>query len=498
MELPVNRVLLGDSRALLRELPDNSVDSVVTDPPAGIEFMGADWDNPDKFGSTFTGHGYSDGSNRVAAPTQRLSTRNPNCRRCRKHIRGADGCRCEEPDSDEDPSFVQLQRVRQREGFVAFLRDVMGEVYRVLKPGGHALVWSLPRTSHWTALAIEDSGFEVRDSLLHAKDRHPEVGAFLGSLTEEQVDLLVRAQETTNVMAHLFGSGFPHSLDVSKAIDRMAGAERKVVRAGRGFDPERNKGGQFNSISPSKIGINTASFNAKIGEITEPATEDAKKWDGWGTVLKPSQETWWLVRKPLAAKNTVTQVLSTGTGALNIDSARVPLTEHDNLSDSTTNPKGRWPANFLVSHGPSCSPPHGCAPSCPAHHLESQFEGSSVFFKNLETDPPFVYSTKASRSDKNLGLDDAGLENTHPTVKSQALMTYLVRLVTPPNGVILDPFAGSGSTLVAAVESGFRCIGVEREPTYHAIAEARLNQALGRVAERVDVLDAALGLPQEE
>jgi len=527
MSIPVNQLLLGDCLEVLRTLPDSSVDAVVTDPPAGIEFMGKDWDNPEKFGSTFTAHGYSDGGDRVAAPTQKLSLRNPNCRKCRKHIRGKDGCRCEVPDSDEDVSFVQLQRTRQRDGFVQFLTKVMQECYRVLKPGGHAIVWSLPRTSHWTATAIENVGFEVRDALHHAKDRTPDVVEFLASLTPEQLELLMRAEESSNVMAHLFGclsedtdiltengwepyqtlvegrqvlcydaghdiftwqpiqqvyvypyddtayrlygnrtdqlvsrnhrclverggktifeyaealqpqenvpvledlhgllqavslpdqgsigaqekllaclqdssaersqegasernrpsrqsqpngqsaresgavcdqqgpqavrgapytstdlvrvepvhligkvwcvrvptgafvarrngkvfvtgnSGFPKSLNISKSLDKMAGAVRKVVKEGKGFDPDRHVVNQFNSISPSNVGVNTAAFKARIGEVTEPATEEAKKWDGWGTALKPAVEIWWLVRKPVEAKNTSSQVLATGTG----------------------------------------------------------------------------------------------------------------------------------------------------------------------------------------
>ena len=165
--LEPNQILQGDCREILRTLPSASIDSIVTDPPAGIAFMGKDWDNPDKFDTNFTEHGYSDGQDRIAAPTQRLSNRNPMCRKCRKHMRGAGGCECLEPESDEPPEVIRDLRFRQRDGFVRFMEQVMTECYRVLKPGGHMFVWALPRTSHWTATAIENAGFEIRDCVYH-------------------------------------------------------------------------------------------------------------------------------------------------------------------------------------------------------------------------------------------------------------------------------------------------------------------------------------------
>lgn len=467
-ELPVNVVVLGDCLEVLRGLPDASVDSVVTDPPAGIAFMGKDWDDPDKWKYPVTKHGFTDGGDRVPAPSIGSASRNPNCRICRRHKRGwkdVPGCECEKPDFDD-----QEDHLKAREMFISWLTLVMRECLRVLKPGGHMLVWSIPRTSHWTATAIENAGFEVRDCI-----------------------------------HHVFGQGFPKSLNISKAIDKAAGAERKVVRPGKGFDPTKNREGQFDSIMPSNVGINTAAFNAKIGEVTEPATEDARKWDGWGTQLKPAVETWWLARKPIEAQNTVSQVLATGTGAINIDGTRIgggterkidsylsvgdqgclnrpgETTHSGEPYESRITTEGRYPANLVLSHGLGCErvgtktveapminrftdgmkpfgdgaghpyessgggteeqPVFECAEGCPVRALDEQsgerrstgdypseavgrdgatsFQptqgqlyadkgGASRFFANFEPeyDVPFLYTGKASKADKNKDLDD--------------------------------------------------------------------------------------------
>jgi site-specific DNA-methyltransferase (adenine-specific) len=426
-KLPLNTVVHGDCLEVLKSFPDDSVDSVVTDPPAGISFMGKDFDNPDTYG--VEGH-------------------------------------------------------TTRDKFIAWLTLVMKECLRVLKPGGHMLVWSIPRTSHWTATAVENAGFEVRDCIHHLKDRNPEMRSFLESLTPEQLELLYRSAPTDGAVMHLFGQGFPKSLNISKAIDKMKGAQRRVIKEGIGFDPSRQKANQFDSIIPSNVGINTASFKAKIGEVTEPATPEAKQWDGWGTQLKPAVEMWWLVRKPIAAKNTVDQVLKTGTGAMNIDCNRVaaadgnpsvlrretarrtgtvPITGRTAaeaeaegrierrgspevyMEDRPSEALGRFPANLILSHSPGCvkfesDPPYfECVPGCPVAALDDQsgdrrsagdypspasgrmgstsFQptqgqiyadagGASRFFTNFEPDAPFLYTGKAAKKDKDAGLDE--------------------------------------------------------------------------------------------
>jgi site-specific DNA-methyltransferase (adenine-specific) len=384
----------------------------------------------------------------------------------------------------------------------------------VLKPGGHAVVWALPRTSHWTATALEDAGFEIRD-----------------------------------VITHHFGSGFPKSLDVSKAIDRAAGATREVVGARTFADGTRGRitAGDFNG---------TPSRSVERTHITAPATEAARAWDGWGTALKPASEHWILCRKPLAPAHTVAaNVLEYGTGALNIDACRVALSDYDHTEyiphrvgykdpENYINPAGkgvatnfssgehktlgmmtagRWPANLLLSHSLYCDEASGCALGCPVAELDAQSgirqagarpakRNTSHFGHGHGTDngerieydtggasrffPTFRYAAKASRAERNRGCEGLTLQgvhrygaglgqgqhpeapsferNTHPTVKPQSLMTWLITLITPPGGVVLDPFAGSGSTCVAAHAGGWRYIGIEREAEYVAIARARL------------------------
>jgi hypothetical protein len=397
----------GDCLDVLRTLPDASVDSVVTDPPAGIAFMDKAWDE-DKGG---------------------------------------------------------------RRQWIAWMAEVMVECLRVLKPGGHALVWALPRTSHWTASALEDAGFEVRDCLVH-----------------------------------VFGSGFPKSACVSKAMDRAAGAEREVVgerkltgTARKSTTHARHGAGAVNSADPRE-------YIETFQQITAPATDLAKQWSGWGTALKPASEHWWLVRKPLAG-TVAENVGRYGTGALNIDASRVgtvswkrpgsPAVGTSAYGDfaggeARTHEGGRWPPNLLLSHTEDCAE-GACADGCAVAEMDRQSGttksrigkprgsatssdgwgmtatgaeyadsgGASRFF------PVFRYQAKPAKSEK-------GATNVHPTVKSIGLMDWLIRLVTPPGGVVLDPFLGSGTTGVAAAKGGFGFIGIEREDEYLAIARARI------------------------
>jgi hypothetical protein len=395
----------------MRALPAASVDAVVTDPPAGISFLQATWD----------------------------------------HDKGG------------------------RAQWVAWLTSVMRECLRVLKPGGHALVWALPRTSHWTATAIEDAGFQLRDCL-----------------------------------CHVFGSGFPKSLDVSKAIDKATGVKREVVGSyrvgGNALTPTAMKGGTY--------GVGVPNSAAGDLPITAPATDAAKQWQGFGTALKPASEHWWLARKPL--EGTVAEcVQAHGTGAINIASCRVG-TGHDRASGGEPTPPGyeggwskdrvpratggRWPPNFLLSHDHAEDEP--CSPECPVAMVDGQsasggMHGAGIAVQKTATSQyrassfnlggtrrvfrygddergstasrffPVFYCPKASKSDRGEG-------NTHPTVKNTALMRWLCRLITPPGGLILDPFAGSGSTGVAALAEGMRFLGIENRPEYMKIGRARL------------------------
>ncbi len=489
----------GDSLDILRSLPPHSVDALVTDPPAGIGFMGKAWDR-DKGG---------------------------------------------------------------RLAWIGWMAEVMREALRVLKPGGHALVWALPRTSHWTATALEEAGFEIRDRL-----------------------------------AHIFGSGFPKSLDVSKAIDKAqredaeptrvicrfirsamdakglksrhmidhfggchprlidhwaardtdsqpslptwdqwlklkeildvgdemdAEVLRLVERKGRRGDAWENAEivGEQKGVTPGFGEHRFLAQDSLIRSLSEPA----QQWDGWGTALKPAAEDWWLCRKPLGG-TVAANVLEWGTGAINVDGCRVAsegatFARHVAPSDFsgteqapgevdfTGSDKGRWPAHLILSHSPDCG--DTCVEGCPIRVMgeqsgESADQGTAArYFLSLDAPAPFLYCPKPSTRERDQGVEGevvqhheitgrvegsagsnnprAGVrsprKNIHPTVKPIKLMRYLCRLITPPGGTVLDPFMGSGTTGIAATMEGFHFIGIEREEEYLEIARQRIAHAAG-------------------
>lgn len=380
----------GDCLAVMRAMEPDSVDAVVTDPPAGIGFMGKSWD-----------------SNRGG-----------------------------------------------RDRWIEWLAERMQEALRVLQPGGHALVWALPRTSHWTAMALEDAGFEIRDCI-----------------------------------THLFGSGFPKSRDISKDIS-----------------------------------------------LTAPATAAARQWSGWGTALKPASEHWWLVRRPLGG-TVAGNVLEHGTGALNIAGCRVGMSDVDrmivdNRSGSsskrcdewgtrgeypagrrfTSDTAGRWPPNVVLSHGALLDPDTGevvgdacaggCVAGCAVAELDAQsgtltsglFRGHRTSDKTRNTYgsfrgdpdrevetygdsggasrffPVFRWEAKAPPAERPRVNGTA-----HPTVKSVALMRWMVRLITPPGGLVLDCFAGTGPTGQAARAEGIRAVLIEADAKSLPFIRARLD-----------------------
>ena len=371
-------------------MPENSVDSIVTDPPAGISFMNKEWDD-DKGG---------------------------------------------------------------RDQWIAWLAEVMREALRVLKPGGHALVWSLPRTSHWTGQALEDAGFEVRD-----------------------------------VISHLFGTGFPKSLDISKAIDKALGreSERPVSHPNPSKRPNAYIGDN-GWVTPQRPEFKTSA-----------ATPEAKQWQGFGTALKPACEMWWLVRKPISEKTVAANVLKWGTGGLNIDGCRITYksdADFESAKGGDTGSSNRamdgWGLNTAIPQSQKIT-------------LKGRFPANLILDETaaemLGEPSRFFYVAKASAREKNAGLDTEPVnvndgrataidnpfqrgetlrKNTHPTVKSIALMEYLVKLVTPPGGTVIDPFMGSGSTGVAAQNLGFNFIGMEHEAEYHGIAVSRIENATPR------------------
>lgn len=441
-------VLPGDCRKIIAGLADQSIDAIVTDPPYELGFMGKRWD--------------------------------------------ASG--------------------------VAYDVDLWAECLRVLKPGGHLLAFGGTRTYHRMTVAIEDAGFEIRDSI-----------------------------------HWLYGSGFPKSLDVSKAIDKQRHDRAEIlavtawVRAARDAAGITNRdiddafgfvgmAGHWTSAAsqpavptleqvptlldvlgvalddvPDEIRRLLWELNGRKGQpgenwarrevvgermgivsngggrynwhaegtegrggvydITAPATDAARQWEGWGTALKPAHEPIVVARKPLVG-TVAANVLEHGTGALNIDGCRVAFASEDDEQESEAknqhadfgtkpggnavygdysmvpaknyNPPGRWPANLAI---------------------DDVIAGRHPEWGH------YFYTAKPSRRERN--ADDT-VNNRHPTVKPLALMRWLVRLVTPPGGVVLDPFAGSGTTLVAAILEGFDAVGCEMTDDYLPIIDGRI------------------------
>jgi site-specific DNA-methyltransferase (adenine-specific) len=468
----VYRILEGDVTEQLKTLADESVDAIVTDPPYGLEFMGKDWDAPWK---TDHRQGFDGTMQMPDSPYGRSKVRNGN---------GA--------SYGADEHVMQaLQDWHERWA---------QEALRVLKPGGYLLAFGGSRTYHRLACAVEDAGFEIRDQIMW-----------------------------------IYGSGFPKSLDVSKAIDKAAGAKRTVI----GPPPYRRGKAQQQYSDTRKV-----SYDYPPQPLTASATDSAKQWEGWGTALKPAHEPIVVARKPLVG-TVAANVLRYGTGALNIDACRVPgeLPHHNygRTSASTsfagassapfnTPALGRWPANVIHDGSEEVlaafpDAPGQCAdiifssekrktqnvygamkrgqePS--AERVYKDAGGTNFAMKpgarrlDAGSAARFFYCAKASREERNRGCEalkkkpllwssgtqspgtfqaegtDRSARNFHPTVKPIALMRYLCRLVTPPGGTVLDCFMGSGSTGIAALQEGFDFIGIEVNPEYVEIARRRI------------------------
>jgi DNA modification methylase len=379
-------LILFDEECLhaLKQLPDDSIDALVTDPPYGL-------------------------------------SQEPDIVEVMQHWINGD-------------TYVHHSKGFMGKSWDSFVPgpEYWRECFRVLKPGAHGLVFAGTRTQDLMSISLRFAGFEIRETVMW-----------------------------------LHGQGFPKSLDISKAIDKAAGVA-----------------------------------------ITAPASPEAKKWAGFGTALKPAYEPIIMVRKPIAEKNVAANVLKYGTGGINIDASRVASEGkdleklqnewnrewNDNSGElgkrysqesrvSGVKPvQGRFPANLLLSHNEDCV--DECTPGCAVSMLGEPAR--------------FFYTPKASKSEKNAGCEglpernagvknDSGrgfsetapnkpilMHNHHPTVKSLKLMEYLTRMITPPGGIVLDPFMGSGSTGLAAVRLGNSFIGIEKELDYYKIAVSRI------------------------
>ncbi|WP_084020234.1 DNA-methyltransferase [Mycobacterium avium] len=459
-------------------LKDASVDAVVCDPPYGLEFMGRGWDSPWERGddicvdAAFTAVGMKDGR-RLPRPTY-TGTTNPKCINCGGTRRGRrDGAAIVKVCTCAEPAFPNV-RGTEMQAFQEWCRRWAAECMRVLKPGGHLLAFGHPRTWHRLAAAIEDTGFELRDSI-----------------------------------AWLYGSGFPKSLDVAKAIDSGSRRPEDIRRMRMGDTYVPSGRGRVN-YDPGAGSV----MNGDSDHLWTPSST-ATKWQGWGTALKPAFEPIVVARKPLAG-NVAANVLAHGVGALNIDGCRIHTAgseareytvkrlapgatinktgewKQDDAEYRGTTTAGRWPTNVVLDESQAAELDaqtgvlkSGANPTrrrsdkfrntygafagqseCVAHR-DADAGGASRFF------PVFRYNAKASDAERPTvnGV-------THPTVKPLDLMRWLVRLVTPPHGVVLDPFGGSGTTAEAAIYEHKRAIVIERDPDYLSLTMARLSKPM--------------------
>lgn len=351
-------------------------------------------------------------------------------------------------------------------GDIAFRPETWALVMKVLKPGAHIVAFSGTRTYHRMACAIEDAGFEIRDQLFWH-----------------------------------YGSGFPKSHDVSKGIDRAAGAERKILGPkvtadGRSRASEAGKGIAAKPLHGGGINGHANDFE------TAPATPEAEQWQGWGTALKPATEPICLARKPLSEKTVAANVLKWGTGAINIDGCRVDAGADHALNTNrnsvkghwggtsgvavVASPLGRWPANLL--HDGSDEVLAGFPSEAGANSVgKAAGNYNYAQYGQVPNDAPFDYADSGSAarffySAKAGPLDRIG--SAHPTVKPVDLMRWLCRLITPQGGLILEPFAGSGTTGIAAMAEGFDCQMVDIEADHVADIERKLAYLRGEGASR--------------
>lgn len=451
----------GDCLAVLAEMPDSSVDSIVTDPPYELGFMGKSWD--------------------------------------------ASG--------------------------IAYNVDMWREALRVLKPGGHLLAFSGSRTYHRMTCAIEDAGFEIRDQIMwvygsgfpksldvskaidKARDDSAEgkaVGAWLKAQREargfKQKDVAALWPSVTGGLTGCVANwetlgkvpkwdqwqtlksfiGFGDEMDAE--VWRLNG---RKGQPGDAWSERAVVGVQKNAMAGWNMD-GTTKFADR--DITVPATDAARQWDGWGTALKPAHEPICVARKPLVG-TVAANVLVHGTGALNIDGCRVEgpggvkwekprggiwKTDSEATAKLVQNEQGRWPANLIhdgsdevVTLFPDAKGQQGAAARKQGNVYGAVNAGQISVEPRNDTGSAarFFYCAKASKSDR-------GADNNHPTVKPNDLMAYLCRLVTPRGGVVLDPFMGSGSTGKAAMHEGLRFVGIDMTADYVEIARARIEHAL--------------------
>jgi len=469
-----NEIICGDNMEVMAEMPNDSIDTIITDPPYGLGFMGKDWD-------TFKDAKQTHGDGHYTTKTSEGRTI--------RHKKGFSSA-----------SAAGLYDHSRNAEFQQWFTLWAKEVLRIAKPGAMMLVFGGTRTFHRLTCAIEDAGWQIRDCMMW-----------------------------------LYGSGFPKSHDISKAIDKAKGAEREVV----GIRPDAaklNKPGnhQYNEGWQRPWRENPQAWEDKKN-ITAPATDLAQLWDGYGTALKPAWEPIIVAMKPLDG-TFAHNAEKWGVGGLWIDGGRIGteiITQHRNsggrkfvrkydghgtnlpVDGIKTQTQGRWPANVILDEeaGVMLDEQSGVSKSNPTRKNKGGVlnTGSSYGqgIRKSDWNGPgdsggasrFFYCAKASRSERNAGLEGMPLgelpasarskpapgrkdalgqprQNNHPTVKPLKLMEYLCKLTrTPEGGVVLDPFGGSGTLAVACWNTGRKYILIEKDPHYCEIARARVKEA---------------------
>lgn len=499
-------LLAGDCLARLKDLPDCSVDSVVTDPPYHLVSIVR------RFGSENAAPALSAAERRFAKTG------------------GAD----RQPGTDQ---YGRLSRGFMGKtwdgGDIAFRVELWAEVFRVLKPGGHVLAFSGTRTYHRMACAIEDAGFEIRDRIEFDHDSQSEYAQFEASLNDEQQSQFTKLFKERGVgsLSWKFGTGFPKSHNVKK------GAEEKVCRCA-------------SQQSEVELGALAGQSEPQISGAW-PLCEWCSKPiipDGWGTALKPAYEPICLGRKPLIG-TVAENVLAHRTGAINIDGCRVPVGDDayakncsgdrghaDNrkrdmdfaMTAGSASGIGRHPANVVHDGSPevvgcfpaeagAAAPVRGTEASAPtagiygergrvAGTFHADSGSAARFFSSFPMENDVCHSLKSASADRGAGGSvakrfhysskadaDDRLGSKHPTVKPVDLMRWLVRLVTPPGGTVLDPFAGTGTTGHAALLEGFNAILIEREEEYRADIARRMALVFAGGTERAHAIVKARG-----